>query len=1247
MKTSPSRLVLFALISAAIGLIGTAGSRAEVVPNPPGIAMSVNRQPIAHPITEGVPVVTPLTRRPKGSSDAGSKPTPSVATAPGPGLALPSAGAQSAGCATAGSQPAPLVALASSLKCDPDLIFEFVYNNIEFEPLYGSNKGPLGTLLDRRGDDADQAILFVTLLNIAGYSQTGYANVLLLTSGDEIANLLGVTNDAVAIENLLSLGGILYGAATVNPDGTLAFIEILHFWAALQLNGSWYYFDPSFKQHTILSGISNLATALGYSRSQFLSDAGGTINSVSISNINRANLRADLVSYATNLINTINQNNRTWSVGNVIGGKLIQPLQGSPIRVQDSSITPSSAFPATCPNQSPTPECRTFVTITMPGASSSQAIKLYTDQIYGHRITVFSTPSGANFVPTLLIDGAPPSCVAAGTCTNIGPPTAGGVTWSIPTQIVEPNQPSTAACGTGITACKTLTVASGSSYLIGVGTGRVGRGMADYHRQLLTQARAAGNADTTELVLGESLAAISYSWLAQVSAAQNILDHLAQVTTLYNFAAGITGQANIQQSGFQGPHVDLPVNYVNVAVQSSTGPTTIVGGISYPTAFLSAGAALSQVTSSFESAVLEQTQAPVAGMTAASTIKIIDSNMNPGYSGSLGTTFFADGTTAAGQSAYTTNILPAINSHYGSTDLTDISNAVSSGYQVLIPQNGTLSVGLWNGAGYTETLPQTGQLTITQKISGGMSGGFSGTDVEDPPENTEETLPTAANSDTADPILNTIPAPSNPPVVEPVDGITGAYVYKTTDLTTGCGRFPYALNFARTYLSSSGSSLTTTNSDTGIGNGWAHNWSSNVQIQSDPYLGIGVDGSPAVSAATSIAALYVMQDLMSVTPGAQTATISSMVARWFTDQLTGNTAIVSQPDTTEEFIALPHADGSTGIAYNPPPGSSARVNQIASGQFSYVRKNGVTSNFGPTPVGVLQSIVFPNGVTINLSYSGSPLLLSQIANNLGRSLNLAYSGTNISSVTDDSGRSVAYAYDGSSNLTSFTDPLANQTTYAYDTTGAYDAAGHLTQIFYPNAPATPFVTNYYDGLGRVVKQANAAGPITNLYFAGSRTEIVDPLLNRHVTYQTDRGRVLSDAYVLSSGFGDVFNDTAQQNGIVNVTQHQYDGLDRLTATMFPEAGSVAYSYAASPNPWANNISSVTKTAKPGSSLAPLTTTYTYDPIFNKPTGITDPLGLVTNMSYDATTGNLVSMVSDAGGAGHFNATSSFSYNVVG
>jgi RHS repeat-associated protein len=1195
---------------------------------------------------------------------------PGAAPAPTAAASAPQLSASpTGGCASGSSQPTPIVALSSALKCDPDLIFEYVYDNIEFEPLYGSNKGALGALLDRRGGDADQVMLLASLLDAAGYSaQTQFAWGIIRLTGAQISNWLGVANDAVAIEDLLASGGFPFANATPNSDGTLNYVDVAHFDVALELSGTLYVFDPSYKQHTIVSGISSLASSLGYNRTQFLADAGGTIDSVSISNVDRAGLRADLESYANNLVNYINQNNRAWSVGNVIGGKSIQNLTGSPIRLTNfpnqSPAYPvwysDSSFFADCPGETSV-ECRTFVSITMPSASpTTQAIKLYTDQVYGERITVFSVPSGANYVPTLLVNGAVPSCVAAGTCTNVGPATAAGGAWLIGTAVTQPNQPSfdAASCPTGVTAtyCKTLTVASAGNYLISASVGQVGRGMAEYHRQLLAARRAANNSDNSEPVLGETLAVIGYNWLAQGAAEQRIADQLAHTTTIYNFAVGIVGQAKIQGSslGYQAPYVDLPVNQIIITPQSSSGSNTTIGGYSYPSAFVAAGFTFSESSSAFEAAVLQQTQAPVSGMTAASTVILIDDNMNPSYSGALQKTFFADGTSCAGQAAFTSTIEPAISSHYSSTDYNNIVSAVMAGsancpgsaptgQQVVIPQNGQLAVGVWTGAGYTAIFPQSSGISIVQKITGGLSGGESGTNVPNPAPNAQITLnPTDTVVDKT--LIDMVSNPANPLEFEPIDAITGAFISNHADVTTGAGKFPYALPFSRTYLSSFGTYLTTTSADAGMGNGWAHGYSFSAQLDSDPYTGIGSSDSPAISAATSIAALYVMQDLLSVTPTAQTMTVSSMAARWFTDQLISNSLRVTQPNTAEGFIALPHPDGATSFAFNPPPGSSTQVTQTATGQFSYQTKDREALNFGPTPPGALQSWNFPNGVSVAFTYDGSSRLTG-VSNNLGRGLTLSYGGNDISAVTDDTGRSVNYGYDSLHNLTRFTDPLGAATTYSYDVSGTYDALGHLTQTFYPFRPNNPFVTNWYDGLGRVVQQANGNGYASNFYFAGSRTELIDGLGNRHITYQTDRGKVLRDSRVLNnSAIGAVFYDTAQNNGVINVTTHQYDGLDRLTETTLPEGGSASYAYAASANPWANNVASIVRTAKPGSSLSPLTTSFTYDPIYNKPTMITDPLGLVTTATYDPVTSNLLTVVGDAG---HFAATSRFSYDAHG
>ena len=122
-------------------------------------SVGINHARVAIPSAD-IPSVSPY------SPPVSGAPLPSVQ----PAKSNVAQAAGSSSCVPGSSQPAALAALVAALKCDPDLIFEYVSNNIEFEALYGSNKGPLGTLLDRRGDDADQAILLVTLWNIAGFS---------------------------------------------------------------------------------------------------------------------------------------------------------------------------------------------------------------------------------------------------------------------------------------------------------------------------------------------------------------------------------------------------------------------------------------------------------------------------------------------------------------------------------------------------------------------------------------------------------------------------------------------------------------------------------------------------------------------------------------------------------------------------------------------------------------------------------------------------------------------------------------------------------------------------------------------------------------------------------------------------------------------------------------------------------------------------------------------------------------------
>ena len=79
-----------------------------------------------------------------------------------------------ANCTTSGTRdlwtanyPVEIPALARALQNDPDLIYQFVRNNIKYVPIYGLQKGALGALIDRSGTAFDMAQLMVELLRAA------------------------------------------------------------------------------------------------------------------------------------------------------------------------------------------------------------------------------------------------------------------------------------------------------------------------------------------------------------------------------------------------------------------------------------------------------------------------------------------------------------------------------------------------------------------------------------------------------------------------------------------------------------------------------------------------------------------------------------------------------------------------------------------------------------------------------------------------------------------------------------------------------------------------------------------------------------------------------------------------------------------------------------------------------------------------------------------------------------------------
>ena len=226
--------------------------------------------------------------------------------------------------------------MGRALKNNPDLIYEYVHNNIEIVWMYGSHKGPLGTLIDKSGTAFDQAELMAALLTQAGYDAAVEAGTITL-GGSDFAAWSNIS-DATSACQLLANGGI---PAKINGqvlsdcsfgNGTAISSVILeHAWVKVVIGGTAYMFDPSFKAHGWKTGM-NLATASGYSPGTPFSTAStgmsaGTDagNAKYASHLDGTDLNSVLSGYANNLIGAIQTQGVGSHMEDIVGGGTIVP----------------------------------------------------------------------------------------------------------------------------------------------------------------------------------------------------------------------------------------------------------------------------------------------------------------------------------------------------------------------------------------------------------------------------------------------------------------------------------------------------------------------------------------------------------------------------------------------------------------------------------------------------------------------------------------------------------------------------------------------------------------------------------------------------------------------------------------------------------------------------------------------------------------------------------------------------------
>lgn len=437
---------------------------------------------------------------------------------------------------------------------------------------------------------------------------------------------------------------------------------------------------------------------------------------------------------------------------------------------------------------------------------------------------------------------------------------------------------------------------------------------------------------------------------------------------------------------------------------------------------------------------------------------------------------------------------------------------------------------------------------------------------------------------------------------EPIDMLAGAYTLDATDISVGSQGFPYGLAFSRSYNSGA------LNQHGPLGRGWRHNYQVYASRDTSGFAGMG--GQTVIGAAGTIVEAFVTYSLQSdLTKPFDKYLACALANQWFVDNLSDNIVTLQSGFSARTFVKLP--DGTY-----TSPGSDAGALTLSGGLYTYTSLTGQKLNFNS--YGHLATIVDPSGWTVTLTYD-SYAKLTSISNGMGRTLTLTYANSGndnlLASVSDGNGRSVSYTIDGSANLTTVTDPNGKNWTYQYD------IPGRMTKLFKPANPLVAVATNVYDSLGRVQTQQDYQSNTWNYYFAGSRSEEVNPNGKSWVTYFNGQGNAVKSI-----------------NQVGKISTTTFDALGRMTGATAPEGNSVAFVYDTK-----HRVTQKTAHAKSGSGLADIVTSATYDPTWGKVKTTTDNMSRVTTFNYDPANGNLLSIVSPAV-TGLGSSTASMTYN---
>ena len=219
----------------------------------------------------------------------------------------------------------------NQLNDDPVAIYNWVRNNIEYIPSYGSIQGADYTLQHGKGNAFDTASLLIALLR-ASNIPARYAYGTVQIPVDRVMNWVGGVDVPEAAQQLLGQGGIPNTALI--QGGKITHIEMEHIWVeawvdyfpsrgAKHVTGDqWIPLDASFKQYDFTQG-QDLETNVPF-------DAQGLVDTITqtatidetqgfVQSVDQAAIEAALTHYQQQIEDYINAQGSDSTVGDVLG----------------------------------------------------------------------------------------------------------------------------------------------------------------------------------------------------------------------------------------------------------------------------------------------------------------------------------------------------------------------------------------------------------------------------------------------------------------------------------------------------------------------------------------------------------------------------------------------------------------------------------------------------------------------------------------------------------------------------------------------------------------------------------------------------------------------------------------------------------------------------------------------------------------------------------------------------------------